>query len=232
MEPKEVKTEPVRVVGPGISLEDYQSGKFSPIDVFEGCLNKWILAFGTELAGKENSGIAVLILASSIIQPLGAALPYNGKGRNNKTDFCNGFVRIFPDVPGCKDKWEFAGRVYDLLLNGLFHEAFIKPGLVLSKRETAISEESGQIVIDPVRFIQAIEATFGEVCREIREASAESETRASFEMCWSRKETINAIREAAKPLPVELPAYGTNTLSPGSATTLAPSSPYKFITKM
>jgi len=100
MEPKEVKTEPVQVVGPGISLEDYQSGKFSPIDVFEGCLNKWILAFGTELAGKENSGIAVLILASSIIQPLGAALPYNGKGRNNKTDFCNGFPPAVQAIAG------------------------------------------------------------------------------------------------------------------------------------
>jgi hypothetical protein len=213
----------MQVVGPGISLEDYKTGK-PAVDLFEGRIREWILGFAKELAGKEHSGIAVLILASSVIQPLGGVLPFTRREkRNNAANFCNGFVRIFPEVPGCKDTWKFAKRVCDRLRNGLFHEAFIKPGLLLSNRAVPIAEESGQVVIDPVRFLEAVETVFVDVCEQIRAASAESEIRASFETYWNGKETINAKREAATPFSAGVPVYTTNTFAPASATTLAPS---------
>ena len=35
----------MNVVGPGITLEDYKNGKAKAIDVFEGQIKEWILAF-------------------------------------------------------------------------------------------------------------------------------------------------------------------------------------------
>ena len=52
----------MNVVGPGITIEDYDTGRAKPIDVFEGQIREWILAFARHLAHehaqREHAGIA------------------------------------------------------------------------------------------------------------------------------------------------------------------------------
>jgi hypothetical protein len=38
------------IIAPGMTDEDYQHGKVSELDVFEGRIKSWILAFGRDLA--------------------------------------------------------------------------------------------------------------------------------------------------------------------------------------
>jgi hypothetical protein len=74
-------------VGPGITLQDYESGKAKPIAVFEGHIRVWILAFAKCLAHEHedrgNAGIAVLLLTGSALEPLGGVLPME-KGRKTQ----------------------------------------------------------------------------------------------------------------------------------------------------
>jgi len=115
----------MNVVAPGITLQDYNEGKGKPIDPFDGRVKHWILAYAKHLAyeheQKEHAGIAILILASSIFEPLGGVLPMAKRRRNSEANFCNGFARAFSEVPGAKDSWQVAERVCDLLRDGLVH---------------------------------------------------------------------------------------------------------------
>jgi hypothetical protein len=84
----------MNIVAPGITLEDYESGRATAIDLFEGQIQVWILSFARGLAhehrDKGNAGIAVLLLTSSVLEPLGGVLP-RGKGSNNsEAKFCRG----------------------------------------------------------------------------------------------------------------------------------------------
>src|SRR5436190_2882483 len=82
----------MNVVAPGITVQDYNEGKGKPIDLFEGRVKHWILAYAKHLAyeheQKEHAGIAVLNLASSIFEPLGGVLPMAKRRRNSEVNFC------------------------------------------------------------------------------------------------------------------------------------------------
>jgi hypothetical protein len=181
----------MNVIAPGITLEEYNSGRARPIDVFEGRIKHWSLGYAKHLAHdyeqKQDAGIAVLILTAAIIQPLGAVLPPPKGRKSNEAIFCNGFLRVFPEVPGAEDAWKLAERVCDLLRNGLFHESFIKPGLILQFQDEPISEKDGLIYVNPVRFLDAVESVFSQACEEIRIAEDGSPIRVAFDSYWSQK---------------------------------------------
>jgi hypothetical protein len=220
----------MNVVAPGITLEDYNSGKAKPIDLFEGRIKHWILSYAKHLAHdyeeKQDAGIAVLILTAAIIQPLGAVLPPAKGRKSNEAIFCNGFIRVFPEVPGTEDAWKLAERVCDLLRNGLFHESFIKPGLALRFQDEPISEKDGVIYIDPVRFLDAVESVFSQVCDEIRNAEDGSPIREAFDSYWNQK----AMEQAKRVDPTfKIQSDSGTTLS---TSTLAPIFPDTLIKKM
>jgi hypothetical protein len=181
----------MNVVAPGITLEEFNSGKAKSIDLFEGRIKHWILGYAKHLAHdyekKADAGIAVLILTASVIEPLGDVLPLAKGRRTSEANFCNGFVRVFPNVPGSVDIWKLAERVCDLLRHGLFHESFIKLGLTLRFQDEPISEKDGVVYIDPVRFLDAVESAFTHVCEEIRDAKGGSPIRESFDSYWIQK---------------------------------------------
>jgi hypothetical protein len=179
----------MNVVAPGITQEEYQSGKALPIDVFERQIKGWILAFAEHLAVLEDSAVAVLTLTSAILEPLGGALL--GKGQNPKAKFCRGFERVFPTVPGSESARHTAEGVYDYLRNGLFHEAFIKAGLRLIHQDMPIQEKDGEICLDPERFFKAVDSTFAQVCGEIRSLGASQET---FNKYWTDKQNVQATK--------------------------------------
>jgi hypothetical protein len=96
---------------------------------------------------------------------------------------------VFPEVLGCKDVWQLAESVYDLLRNGLFHEGCIKVGLAIAPQDVPIKEESGTVMVDPLRFLDAVETTFIAACNEIRTASEDSAIRQAFEAYWTQRES-------------------------------------------
>jgi hypothetical protein len=222
----------MNVVAPGITLEDYNGGRGKPIDLFEGRIKHWILAYAKHLAyehqQKEHAGIAVLILASSVFEPLGGVLPSVKRLRNSEAKFCNGFVRVFPKVTGDEDAWQVGERVCDLLRNGLFHEAFVKRGLVLTKQEEAILVKSELIFINAVRFLDAVESAFAEVCNEIRAADDTAPIRRAFEFYQDQLEWKQAkkVEPNVIPEPGYLPVCSTSTLAPG------PVDPRKWIREL
>jgi hypothetical protein len=188
----------MNVVAPGITLEDYNSGKAKPIDLFEGRNKDWILGYAKHLAHdyekKNDAGIAVLILTAAVIEPMGDVLPLAKGRKTSEANFCNGFVRVFPTVPGAEDVWKLAERVCDLLRHGLFHESFIKPGLTLRFQDEPISEKTGVIYVDPVRFLDAVESVFSQVCDESRNAEDGSPIREAFDSYWNQKAMEQAKR--------------------------------------
>lgn len=166
------------IIGPGMSDTDYATGRISSLDVFEGRIKNWILAFARTLAAQENSGIAILLLASSVFEPMGGVLMDGG---NSEAKFRAGFLRAIPDVPGGKAA-DVAKMVCDLLRDGLFHEGFIKAGLVLEYGEVPVQIRSGAIVIDPRRFLDSVEVAFAAVCDEIRSGDQKN-----FSAYWDKK---------------------------------------------
>jgi len=210
----------MNVVAPGITIQDYETGKAKPIDLFEGQIKHWILAFARHLAHqhnqREDAGIAVLLLASAALEPLGGVLPIENGGKGSKFKFCNGFVRVFPEVPGATNASKVAERVYELLRNGLFHEAFIKAGIVLTRQDTAVLEKDGVIYVDSVRFFDAVDSEFSDICNEIRSAGAGARIRQSFDYYWNEKQdkqskALEPIIERGAEYP---PVCSTNTLAP------------------
>jgi len=112
----------MNVVAPGITLEDYESGRAKPIDLFENQIKDWILRFALCLAHeherREDAGIAALLLSSAVLEPLGGVLPMAKGRKNSEAKFCNGFVRVFGTIPGAEDTWQIAGRVADTTAPG------------------------------------------------------------------------------------------------------------------
>lgn len=215
-----VKSDLMNIVAPGITLEDYESGRAKPIDLFQGQIQEWILGLAQSLAHqherKEHAGIAVLLLAASVLEPLGGVLPIAKGRRSSEAKFCNGFVRVFGDVSGIKDTWQAAERVCELLRHGLFHEGFVKAGVVLTHQDMPIQEKDGIIFIDAVRFVDAVAVAFDEVCNEIRSAKAGDQSLQAFDAYWTQKETeqTKKLDALVRPETEYPPSVSTNTLAP------------------
>jgi hypothetical protein len=199
------------IIGPGMTTEDYTSGRVSPLDVFEGRIKGWTLAFAGELAKQKDSGIAILLLTSSVFEPMGGALIRRG---NSEAKFCAGFLRAFPDVPGGKTS-DVAKIVCHLLRDGLFHEGFIKAGLLLEHGELPIQQRENMVVIDPVLFLESVDAAFTRLCGEIRSDAANGELRQTFNSYWNKKDDDQGRYVNAKLDPkVASVATSTTTLAP------------------
>jgi hypothetical protein len=171
------------IIGPGMTDDDYASGKVTPLDIFEGRVKAWTLAFARKLAKQEDSGTATLLLTASVLEPMGGTLLGGG---TSERKFCAGFLRVFPDVPGGNAEG-IAPIVCDLLRDGLFHEGFFKAGLILEYGRTPIEQRGTAIVVDPRRFLHAVDSGFGKLCDEIRAADGESALRKSFDAYWTKK---------------------------------------------
>jgi hypothetical protein len=213
----------MNVVGPGITAEDYENGKAKPIDVFEGRLQTWILAFARHIAHeheqKDHSGIAVLLLASSVLEPLGGVLPAGNGPKNSEGKFCDGFEYVFKDMPRSTDLSVVAKRVCNLLRHGLYHEASIKAGVVLTAQNVPITEEKGIISIDPARFLDAVMTATSRLCGEIRSAPRNSPSQRSFDAYWNQKESDqeNKLTSLVTPGAKYPPECGTSTIAPAGS---------------
>lgn len=164
------------IIAPGITDQDYKAGVAKPIDIFERRINQWILKFAGNLVEQADSGIAVLLLTSSVLEPMGGALL--GASGNTEERFGAGLRRAFPKL-----QIKTSNCVCDLLRDGLFHKSFIKAGLVLQPLDEPIKVDSGAIFIDPVRFLKAVEGAFSALCNDIR---SKREIAKTFDAYWEK----------------------------------------------
>ena len=207
----------MNVIAPGITDEDYFSKRVNPIDIFEGRIKEWTLGFANELALKPHSGVAVLILAASVLEPMGGALL--GTTGNTERRVVKGLTWAFPSLPAGAPN-----QICDLLRDGLFHKSFIKAGLVLQQLDNPIKIEPGGIFIDPNRFLKAIDESFSKLCAEIR--SRETAAFGTFEAYWEKAETdelkYHGARFAAGVTPQSGVTLSTAAAIPKSLTLLNP----------
>jgi hypothetical protein len=201
------------IIGPGMTLDDYESGRVTPIDVFEGRIKHWTLAFARLLAKEKDSGIAVLLLTSSVFEPMGGVLLGSG---NSESKFCAGFVRAFPDVPGSKSAEDVGKMVCDLLRDGLFHESSIKAGLIVEASDEPIRVSPGAVHVDPMLFLDVVESTFAKLCEAIRSADPGSKARQTFDLYWSKKleDQRKYVEARLDSQALEQYATSTSTLAP------------------
>jgi hypothetical protein len=196
------------IIAPGITNQDYASQKVSALDVFEGRIKGWTLAFAKIFAEHEHSGLSILLLTASVIEPMGGALTGGGKAG---AKFRSGFVKIFPDIPGGKSA-KVAELVCDLLRDGLFHEGFIKAGLILERGDVPVRINGSAVVIDPVRFLAAVDTAFTKLCEEIR---SDAQMQKTFMTFWNKKDENHRRYMENRPDPqIDLLATSTSTLAP------------------
>ncbi len=157
---------------PGITSDDYDPSQ--DFEVFRKRSEACILAPAKALAESEDTGLAVLALATLLVQPVGflSAVLLDTKRKNNEQEFVDGFCSICPAVPGSVDPKIEGKKTYKVLRNGLYHEGFIKHGLVIRSQEVPVLVLSGVICVEPKRFLGAVESAFFAICDQIQKDPA------------------------------------------------------------
>jgi hypothetical protein len=105
-------------VAPGIEIGQYDESR--QLEVYQKRTSDWIMAHAIDLSKRQDGGLPSLIVACSVIEPMGGILTGSTA---TLTRFKAGFDYIFP-------KLGMAKEVYERLRGGLYHEGFIKTGLL------------------------------------------------------------------------------------------------------
>jgi hypothetical protein len=113
------------------------------------------------IAAQPHAGIAVLTLAAAVIQPVGAIL--SGQG-GNQPEFRRGFQYLFSDTD--ENVWY---RFWKCIRCGLFHEGFVKPGIILTQLQKAYSFDQNQncLYVDPIEFLNVLRRGFNKFSDDV-----------------------------------------------------------------
>ena len=201
----------------------------SAIDVFEDQIRGWVFDFAHQLAGKEHSGIAVLMLATSYFEQITSfRLGQNSEGKS-KGFFREGVRSVFPEISQVGD--QTLDQLYAQLRCGLFHTGFIKPGLILVPEGKPIEVlTEGQLVrlkICPNAFLERVVKDFDNYISQLRSRSDQSLID-NFKKMWE-------LRGGQTPSPTP-PLVGPATLQPESIATTTSTrpdtDPSSFVTEL
>jgi hypothetical protein len=203
------------VIAPGITSDDYDESK--RLDAFEKRSVEWIIAPAKRIMNENDSGIAVLMLSSSLLQPIGGIV-CGGKGRNGE-QFVAGFLYVFPTVKGSSDPRAVATDVCNILRNGLYHEAFVKHGFVIRRQADAVEAEAGAVCVDPKVFLPAIEQAVIRLCEQIR---TDKVWQQRFDDYWRTNESL-AVKQ--RRIPVDARMLSRTVSSTGAFSAVMP--PFK-----
>jgi hypothetical protein len=165
------------------TMADLHSGRASRLDVYEDYVAEYVLAFAERMAKEEHSEIAVVILVTSIFEPLGAMIRGSKKG-NDCDNFCAGLQFVFGAIPGAQDT---AARVYRLLRHGLYHEGFLKAGLVLVAEGEPIVEDDGILRVNVRAFLRKTVQQFHVYVEGVRQSGPDSTKGRNFEAFWQNR---------------------------------------------
>ncbi len=199
-------------VAPGIELDQYDESR--RLEAYQKRTSDWILAHAIDLSKRQDGGLPSLIVACSVIEPMGGILTGSTV---TLTRFTAGFDYIFP-------KLGIAKEVYERLRGGLYHEGFIKAGLLVTDLKAAIEVRNGHVCIDPVRFATAVNDGFQRFCGDIQNDVDGLQKR--FDAYWEKKADVNS-RAVQSAGPIEAPHITGGT----SAATPMPYDP-RFFKKM
>jgi len=150
-------------VAPGITSDKYNDSM--QLEAFEQRCLQWVLRQAQRLADDNESGLAILMLATSVMEPMGAILKTS---KTDKVKFAVAFAYLFPKIKGSDDAYKVGEHAFDLLRCGLYHEAFIKRGLAIEHQGDAIEHRDGGIIINPRTFLAEVEEGFHRFCEDVR----------------------------------------------------------------
>lgn len=192
-------------IAPGIELQEYDESR--RLEVYQKRTTDWILAHAIDLSRREDGGLPSMIVACSVIEPMGGIL---AGAAATRTRFTAGFDYIFPKLGIAKD-------VYERLRGGLYHEGFIKEGLLVTGLKQAIEVQNGHVCVDPVRFATAVNDGFQRFCGDIQ--NDVNGLRKRFDAYWERKTEMNTKKLQNTSL------IGVSTITSGTSATLPPYDP-------
>lgn len=202
-------------VSPHFTSKKLSSGSLEDrIDIYEDRIKGWFLNPARSLLAVPNSELAVLQLSIGYFE--GYAIYRNGSDsrRHSKKFFCQAFMEAFPysrrgTVQGIDPSLDLIEKLPVLLYEearcGLFHDGMIGRRIVLASSSAPISVSAhkitgdvGAIVIDPRKFLEAVEAHFTAYTAKLRDRN-NPELRANFNAAWELKNP---------PVPLRFPLGG------------------------
>jgi hypothetical protein len=188
-------------IAPGIELDQYDESR--RLEAYQKRTTNWILAHAIDLSKRDDGGLPALIVACSVIEPIGGILTGSSA---TLTRFTAGFDYIFPSLGIAKD-------VYERLRGGLYHEGFIKEGLLITNLKEAIEVQNGHVCVDPVHFANAVNDGFQRFCGDIQ--NDVNGLRERFDAYWEKKTDVNT-RGLQDTRPIEAPHItgGTSAATP------------------
>jgi hypothetical protein len=166
------------------TAEDLKNNKASLLDVYEDYVTGYVLGVAERIAKEEHSEIAVVILVTSIFEPLGAMLRGVKKGTDSDR-FCEGLQFVFGSIPG-------AARVYKLLRHGLYHQGFLKAGLILVAEGEPISEDGGMLRINVGAFLRKASQQFHVYVEDVRRSGPDSAQTRNFMAFWENMQDLKS----------------------------------------
>jgi hypothetical protein len=174
-------------------------GDASLLDVYEDYVTQYILAFASQLSAQEHSDVAVLILVTSILEPMGSMIR-GADTSSYKADFTAAFQYVFGSIPGSEDGEKTAARVYKLLRHGLYHEGFVKAGVILLADGEPITEDGGIVRINVKAFLRQVDERFRIYIRDLRQAPADSAARRKFDKFWVKMRRAHSDQLRGSPI--------------------------------
>lgn len=204
-------------ISPSYSQDQLDGGEITMVDVYADIVTNCIFRFADSIVFTEHSGIAVLILLTTVFEPLGGIL----RGADPceiKKNFVEGFDWILQRARGSSDK-KLAERIYGFVRCGLFHEGFIKPRICLTDSDEAVAEKDGVIIIDPRRLCHETEEHFGSFVTGLK---GDETLRRNFYKYWKGRDKAHQkqLRNMRLPTVAVYPPIFNGTLSPSPGPTL------------
>lgn len=127
------------------------------VTIYEDRVRGWFLRYGQLLQDHHDAGFVVLMVATSYLE--GNQQYREGKSSKDesKASFRRAIRRVFAQLDETQ-----AGVFYTAVRCGLFHDGMTKQGVCIENRlpNAVAVDASGNIIVSPNRFLDAIIADF------------------------------------------------------------------------
>ncbi len=210
------------VIAPGITLDEYTEHR--AFEVFEKRTKGWILQQALKLTETQDNGIAALLLSLSCVEPMGEIISGRSKNGEKVEDGFRYVLKGRKDFDSVNPTGQnfVCGLLTDHLRNGLFHEAFFTPGIVIAHLEGKVLVLDGStVVIDPYQFTHATKESFDRLCEEY---NSSKEVEEGFMRFWKAKgeNYLKSLRKrpsvSLSPQPQRLFSSSQGTATPAGVT--------------
>ena len=147
----------VSYASPHITLEQWQAGESSDIDVFEDQLRTWLFEQARAISQNQHSGPAILALVSPYLEVIASYLQGQSSKGAETAFLRKGLETVFPSVDAA------AREAYVTeVRHGFAHEAVFRKVLLHRSSEglPSFGMVNGLLVLDPWWVLDTAEAHF------------------------------------------------------------------------